>query len=119
MAGRRLVGGFGRRLRKARDAAGLSQAVVAERSGLSRTWVAEIELGIAEPRLTDAIAIANVLGEYGADVVTLLLGPGAGTVGEGARKSVDRSDHVRRAVRLPEGATVSLPSLDVERLSTS
>ncbi len=119
MANRRAIGGFGGRLRKARDAAVLSQSVLAERSGLSRSWLAEIELG-AEPRLQDAIVLANVLKEYGTDAVMLLFGANdAGTVAESARKSVDRSEHVRRAVRLPEGAAVSLPDLDVERLSTS
>src|SRR6266702_2450089 len=115
MAIKRPIGGFGGRLRKARYAAGLSQAVLAGRSGMARSWLAEIELG-AEPRLQDAIVLATVLKEYGTDVVMLLLGTsGASTVGEGGRKSVDRTDHVRRAVRLPEGAAASLPDVDVER----
>jgi transcriptional regulator with XRE-family HTH domain len=110
---------FGERLRKARDAAGLSQTGLADRAGLSRSWVAEIELG-DEPRLKHAILLATVLQEYGTDVVELLLGAReAGTVGGGGRDSVDRSDHVRRALRLPEGVAVSLPNLDVDRLATS
>jgi transcriptional regulator with XRE-family HTH domain len=120
MESKRAIGGFGGRLRKARNEAGLSQAVLAHRADLSRSWLAEIELG-TEPRLQDAIAIANVLKEYGTDAVMLLLGASdAGTVGEGSRKPVDRTDQVWRAVRLPEGAAASLPpDLDVERLATS
>lgn len=119
MVSRRAIGGFGGRLRKARDAAGLSQVILADRSGLSRSWITEIELG-SEPRLQDAIILATVLKEYGADVVELLLGTDdAATVGKGGGNSVERSDHVRRAVSLPAGVAVSLPDLDVERLSTS
>src|SRR5258708_13432491 len=116
---KRAIGGFGGRLRRARDAADLSQTVLANLSGLSRSWLAEIELG-AEPRLHDAVSLATVLEEYGANVVALLVGASdAGKVGEGGKKSVDRTGHVRRALRLPEGAAVSLRDLDVERLSTS
>jgi transcriptional regulator with XRE-family HTH domain len=119
MVTKRATSGFGGRLRKARDAAKLSQTGLAELCGRSRSWIAEIELG-AEPRLQDAITLAQVLSRYGIDPVELLFGAdGAGTVGEGGSHSVNRGDHVRRALSLPEGAAVSLPDVDVERLSTA
>ena len=96
----------------------MTQSELADHSGLSRSWIAEIEGG-SEPRLQDAVILANVLKTYGIDPVELLFGGDGGTVGGGGKNSVDRGDHVRRAVRLPEGAAVSLPDVDVERLSTS
>src|SRR5258708_13463453 len=102
---KRGVGGLGGGVRREGDAADLSQTVLANLSGVSRSWLAEIELG-AEPRLHDAVSLATVLEEYGANVVALLVGASdAGKVGEGGKKSVGRTGHGRRALRLPEGSS--------------
>ncbi|MEZ5123130.1 MAG: helix-turn-helix transcriptional regulator [Solirubrobacterales bacterium] len=52
----------GERLRRARIRAGLTQAALGERSGVSRQTVAAIETGRHAPSVVAALAIARVLG---------------------------------------------------------
>jgi transcriptional regulator with XRE-family HTH domain len=53
---------LGARLRELREAAGLSQKALAERAGLSQRNVANWELGLREPILSGAVAVAKALG---------------------------------------------------------
>jgi len=70
-----IAAGFGTRLRAARDRIGLSQAQVAARCGLSRSALAEAELG-GEPLLGTALRIARVVASLDAETTLagLLLG---------------------------------------------
>jgi transcriptional regulator with XRE-family HTH domain len=54
---------FGRRLRKYREAAGLSQAELADRAGVHRRTVIKIERGEREPHWPTAVALAEALGK--------------------------------------------------------
>lgn len=53
---------FGQVLRMAREVRGLSQESLADLSGLSRTFISEIERGNASPTLDVLIRISNGLG---------------------------------------------------------
>src|SRR4051794_36186462 len=53
---------LGARLRELREAAGLSQKALAEKAGLSQRGIANWELGLSEPILTGAVAVAKALG---------------------------------------------------------
>ena len=53
---------FGARIRKFRDASGLSREVVAERAGIDADYLGEIERGEKWPALWMPRAIARVLG---------------------------------------------------------
>jgi transcriptional regulator with XRE-family HTH domain len=54
---------FGRLLREYREAAGLSQAELADRAGIHRRTVIKIERGEREPHWPTAVALAGALGK--------------------------------------------------------
>lgn len=54
--------GFDSRLRALRKAAGLSQAELADKTGLNRFGVAKLEQGQREPGWATVIALARALG---------------------------------------------------------
>ncbi|MFD4788784.1 helix-turn-helix domain-containing protein [Streptomyces sp. NPDC058459] len=60
IASRRLA--FGDRLRTARRAAGLTQNQLAERAGLDRAQISEIERGCRDARLSTLVRIEGALG---------------------------------------------------------
>jgi putative transcriptional regulator len=53
----------GHRVAVARKRAGLSQQQLADRTGVARSTVARIELGVHQPSVTVALAIASTVGE--------------------------------------------------------
>ena len=61
---------FAANLRRARDAAGLSQEELSERSGLHSTEISRLERGVREPRLGTIVRIARGLGLQPADLLT-------------------------------------------------
>jgi transcriptional regulator with XRE-family HTH domain len=52
----------GRRIRALREAKGISQEVLAERSGLHRTYIGGVERGLRNPSLKSLSRIAKGLG---------------------------------------------------------
>jgi transcriptional regulator with XRE-family HTH domain len=52
---------LGRRVRRLRNEAGLSQASVAEHCGIFRTYLSRIENGTANPTVTVLVALATAL----------------------------------------------------------
>lgn len=52
---------LGAKVKRLRQAAGLTQAVLSQRSGLFRTHLSRIECGTANPTLAAIVAIANAL----------------------------------------------------------
>jgi transcriptional regulator with XRE-family HTH domain len=61
MEATRLSTGFGARLKALREAAGLTQAALAERAGMHRFGVAKIEQGLREPGWETVLALARAL----------------------------------------------------------
>lgn len=59
---RRLLQTFGRDLREARRRAGLSQRAVAQRLGVSQSYVSLVERGLRDPPLSSMGAFAEALG---------------------------------------------------------
>jgi transcriptional regulator with XRE-family HTH domain len=53
---------FGKQLRRIRQAQGLSQDQLAERTGLHATAIGRIERGAREPRVTTVLRLARGLG---------------------------------------------------------
>jgi transcriptional regulator with XRE-family HTH domain len=53
---------FGRRIRDARLAAGLTQSQAAERAGITSFNLSEIECGVQNMRMTTMIALAKAVG---------------------------------------------------------
>jgi transcriptional regulator with XRE-family HTH domain len=110
-------GGFGWRLRRCRDRVGLTQETLAERAGISRPWLARIEGGRAEPKVSDALALFDVLAEHspGLNLEWLLAGRGQehGTVDDVRRRQFARL----LATGALFGPAVLPVSLDLERLS--
>ena len=62
MAEDELALSFGRELRSARHASGLSQEALAADCGLDRTYISLLERGIRMPTLRTVFTIANALG---------------------------------------------------------
>jgi len=60
---------FGRVLREARDAKGMSQEQLAEAAGLDRSFISLVERGIQSPNLVVLLKIAEVLSVSAADLV--------------------------------------------------
>jgi transcriptional regulator with XRE-family HTH domain len=56
------VPGFAARLRELREAAGLTQAQLAERAGLHKLTVAKLEQGIREPSWATVLVLSDALG---------------------------------------------------------
>jgi ribosome-binding protein aMBF1 (putative translation factor) len=61
---------FADNLKQAREATGLSQRELADRAGLDRTYVSNLERGIGNPSLLKMSAVAKVLGVSVASLVT-------------------------------------------------
>jgi len=53
---------FARRLRHARQAAGLTQAALATRAKLARPYVTQLETGVREPSIVTVVNLAKALG---------------------------------------------------------
>ena len=53
---------FGKRLRAARKAAGLTQSELAERASIHRVSVARFEAGKVDPSFTTVVRLAEVIG---------------------------------------------------------
>ncbi len=53
---------FGSEVRRARKDQGLSQAALAERAGVGRPWLSELETGKRTVELGRALAVLNALG---------------------------------------------------------
>lgn len=62
---------FAENLRRAREAANLTQRELAQRAGLDRTYVCNLERGIANPSLLKMADLARVLGVSVANLVTV------------------------------------------------
>ena len=58
---KQLSGQFGRGVRKAREGFGWSQEVLADRAGLNRSYLGEIERGSAMPSLATIAKLAGAL----------------------------------------------------------
>ena len=58
-----IAGKFGRVVRRARDARGLSQEALADLAGVSRSFLSEVERGSASPSLETMQKLADALGE--------------------------------------------------------
>jgi transcriptional regulator with XRE-family HTH domain len=87
-------GGFGLRLRRARERVGLSQSRLALHAGISRSRLAKFELGTQEPRLSEAVRLADVLAELGADApAALLLGTDTSAI-VGPREALEFTDWI-------------------------
>ena len=56
-----LLADFGRRVRKARGAAGISQEELGHRCGLHRTYIGHVERGEVNPTLASIVRIADAL----------------------------------------------------------
>src|SRR5687767_14883788 len=61
--------GFAKRLKELREAAGLTQAELADRAGLHQFGVAKLEQGLREPGWATALSLAKALGISVADFV--------------------------------------------------
>jgi transcriptional regulator with XRE-family HTH domain len=72
MAADEAIAAVGRRLRERRDAAGLSLAELARRSGVARATLTSLEAGDGNPTLETLYALANALG---APLSDLIAGP--------------------------------------------
>lgn len=72
---RDLVPGLAAKLKAAREAAGLTQQVAGERSGVHPVSIAKFEIGTTTPTLRVLYKLAKA---YGVDVCDLLPHPGKG-----------------------------------------
>jgi len=79
---RKILSQFGDRVREARRDKGFSQEVLAERSGLHRTYIGTVERGERNPALVNLVRIADALE---LDVSSLMRGL---TLGRGLRREV-------------------------------
>ena len=53
---------FARRLRQAREVAGLTQAALADRAKLAQPYLSQLERGIREPSIVTVVNLAKALG---------------------------------------------------------
>lgn len=60
---------IGQAIKSVREERGLSQAAVAENSGISRTALSNIETGDARPNLDTVVAIAEALGVRAGELI--------------------------------------------------
>jgi transcriptional regulator with XRE-family HTH domain len=79
---RKVLSQFGDRVREARRDRGFSQEVLAERSGLHRTYIGTVERGERNPALVNLVRIADALE---LDVSSLMRGL---TLGRGSQREV-------------------------------
>lgn len=68
----------GDELRRAREAAGLTQEEAAFRSGLSRPYVSQLERGLKSPTLETLLRLCAALGVRASDLVARVEGGGPG-----------------------------------------
>jgi transcriptional regulator with XRE-family HTH domain len=73
MKSRTVARAFGRVLRTARLARGLTQEALAEAAGIDRTYPSLLERGLREPTLTVILQLANALHCSPTDLVTATL----------------------------------------------
>lgn len=64
-----IVKRFGNRLREARTSRGLSQAALAERAGLTASYLGRLERGLAAPGIDLVDRLAEALGVAAADLL--------------------------------------------------
>jgi transcriptional regulator with XRE-family HTH domain len=64
-----VAGPLGRNVRRAREAAGLTQEGVASRCGVHATEVSRIEAGKRDPRVTTVERLAKALGVSASDLL--------------------------------------------------
>jgi transcriptional regulator with XRE-family HTH domain len=87
---------FGPRLRELRESAGLTQQQLGERAGVVGSQINKLELGVNQPTLATAVALARALGvEVGAFVPPDLAAPV--TSGDGAEKRRPRGRPKKQA----------------------
>ncbi len=55
------VAGFGQIVAGRREGLGLSQAALAARAGVSRSWISRVETGAVDPGLSTVLALAAAL----------------------------------------------------------
>jgi predicted transcriptional regulator len=92
-----------------RTRAGLTQAKLAELAGVTQAYIAKIEAGLADPRVSTFEKISNVLEQEGAEGGRILVGE----IMSSPIISVKPDDKIERAVRLMESHDVSqLPVLE-------
>lgn len=60
---------FARRLREVRKEAGLSQARLSELAGLDRSYISNLERGLANPSLLTMARLARIVGKSVADLL--------------------------------------------------
>jgi transcriptional regulator with XRE-family HTH domain len=58
----RYLEGFGANVRRVRRARNASQEALSDYTGLHRTEIGKVELGVVEPRLTTVVILADALG---------------------------------------------------------
>ena len=68
-AARRVLRSFGNRVRKARNAAGMSQESLAEKADLDRTYISGIERGLRNVSLINISRLAAALGVSARDLL--------------------------------------------------
>ena len=65
--------GIGTRIKAGRVAAGLTQERLAEKVGISSTYLSAIECNVKDPKLATFIKIANAIGASADDLLTYVL----------------------------------------------
>lgn len=65
-----LKGNLSRRVMTARKAVGLSQEELAEKAGIDRTYVSQIERGISNPSLVVLVKLSQALGVEVVDLIS-------------------------------------------------
>jgi transcriptional regulator with XRE-family HTH domain len=82
------------RLRRARERIGLSQEHLSALSAIHRSKLAKVELGLQEPRLSEALRIAEAIAGLGGEtVVSLVLGA---DTGESSKQTLSMQTRTRR-----------------------
>ena len=66
----RVIKRFGASVQRLRNGLGISQEALAERAGLHRTYIADIERGARNPTLLTIKKLAKGLGISGADLLS-------------------------------------------------
>jgi transcriptional regulator with XRE-family HTH domain len=80
---RKILTTFGGRVREARHALGISQEVLAERTGLHRTYIGTVERGERNPALINVVRIADALS---VDAASLIAGLSLSAMGKRGAK---------------------------------
>ena len=56
-----ILAAFGQRLRKMREAKGLTQGILAEKADMDRTYISDIERGLRNPGIKNVARLAKAL----------------------------------------------------------